>query len=102
MPYIVITTYTPYNNVAKVGEKWDEVVKGKRIDGVLSVKTLIGAHKKGYKSVLLHEIEQGKLEDAMGGILANVLQFTTIEGFTYEMEIMASQGEALQIQQESA
>ena len=101
MAYIVITTYVPYTNVVKVGEKWNDVVKGKRIDGVLSVKTYIGAHKRGYKSVLFHEIEQGKLEGAMAGILANVMQFTTVEGFSYEMELMVSQSEAAGLPQES-
>jgi hypothetical protein len=97
MTHIVVTSWWPYSKGEEVTNKWNETIA--RFQAVVkSFKYFFKPVKKGVRAMGFFEIEQGKLEEAMATIYNLAMEFTTIEGYTFEMDTQLSLEEALAAQ----
>ena len=80
----------PYTKAQELGKVWTDVVQGKRLSSVKKVMTFYSPDERGFKSIIYHEIEQGKLEEALTEIQNRCAAFTVIDGWSYTLELQAS------------
>ena len=95
------TVWIPHAKASEAGKMFIEVSKKFPGDKSLSKELLnnaVAATKEGYKVVSANEIKEGKLTEYLAR-LNNALIFIAsgIEGYKYQIEVMSSIVEALDI-----
>ena len=100
MVYVVITAWWPLNKGQESAEVYNKQLQdlGPN-DFIKSNPMWMAPCKKGFKSVTYHEIEQGKLEEALLYLTNFMSGFNIIEGYGYKFDLMVSQQEMLAAQQ---
>lgn len=97
MTHIVITSWWAYSKQEEVTNKWNETIS--RFQAVVkSFKYFFKPVKKGTQAMGFFEIEQGKFEEAFTTLYTLAMEFTAIEGYTFEMDTQMSLEEALAAQ----
>jgi len=101
MVIVMTTVWIPHAKASKAGKMFIEAMKKYPRDRSLNKVLLdnaIAATKEGYKSVSADEIKEGKLNENFA-LLNKTLLFIAngIEGYKYQVEVMSSIVEALDI-----
>ena len=101
MVIVMITVWFPHAKASEVGKMFIEASKKFPGDTSLSKQLLnnaVAATKEGYKVVSASEIKEGKLREYFAQI-SKLLIFIAkgIEGYKYEIEVMSSIVEAMDI-----
>lgn len=101
MVIVLTTAWIPHAKAPEVGKLFIEAMKKYPADKSLSKELLnnaVVATKEGYKVVNADEIKEGKLKEYIA-LLNKTLLFIAsgIEGYKYQIEVMSSIVEAMDI-----
>ena len=95
------TVWFPHAKASDAGKLFIEASKKFQDDKSLSKRLLnnaVAATKEGYKVVIADEIKEGKLKEYLAQANEQLLFFAEgIEGYKYQIEVMSSLIEALDI-----
>jgi len=95
------TVWFPHAKASEAGNMAIEASKKFPDDKSLSKRLLdnaIAATKEGYKVVIADEIKEGKLKEYLASANKQLIFFAeSIEGYKYQVEVMSSLIEALDI-----
>jgi len=101
MVIVMITTWFPQDKTSEVGKIFIESSKKFPPDKSLSKHLLnnaIIATKEGYKTVNASEIKDGKLKEYLARLNKNLIFIANgIEGYKFQIEVMSSLIEALDV-----
>jgi hypothetical protein len=98
MPYIVTTSIYPTEKGPEVAEKYLEAITKYPPDENLTVGVVPAAVKstlEGVKVLVISEVKEGKLEDALKQTGNMMVMFQRIPGYRYSTEIYYKVEEAL-------
>ncbi|MHA1931093.1 MAG: hypothetical protein ACW96X_01050 [Promethearchaeota archaeon] len=93
MTHIVVTSWWPYSKTEEVTSKWNEILP-RFTASAKSVKYFFKPVKKGVRAMGFFEIEEGKFEDSYTALYTLAMEFTEIDGYTFEMDTQLSLEEA--------
>ncbi|MHA2288395.1 MAG: hypothetical protein ACXABG_06375 [Promethearchaeota archaeon] len=100
MVQIVITSWWPLHIADKVQKKFNETSKEMgETSSIKSINTYISSCKKGGKVVTYHDIESGKLEEAINFLARFLATYHDIKGFTYEFSFAFTPEDIAEAQQ---
>ena len=92
MAQIVIKSWCPLHKMSEAQETFARVSKEKgQTDSIKKVTFYYTVCKEGGKTVSYHDIEQGKLEEALTFLVDFMSGYHGLEGFSYEFTLAASQ-----------
>lgn len=98
MPYLVTTSTYPPEKATETAETYFEALKRFPPDETLSKQIVPAAVKstaEGIKVVGFHEIQPGKLEEALSRVTNFMVMFQRIPGYRYTIETYYKVEEAL-------
>ena len=94
--YIMVTTWYPMKAAEKVGKKFLESLKVPLDKAILKrVLSASSMKKEGIKGTVIYEVKPGKVAEANLEVSKRILNFSGIEGFRGEIEILSTAAEAL-------
>ncbi|MFC1872846.1 hypothetical protein ACFLYV_03925 [Chloroflexota bacterium] len=94
--FLVGTTYMPPSIVRKVVKRFIEASKSPSPPFLKRVNTLVSvAGKQWFKVITVYEVADEKTSDGIKEIMKYESQFTDIEGYKYQLEVMMTPEEAI-------
>lgn len=98
MPILITTAWYPYSKRMEVGKKAIEAVKKFPGDESISknLGTAITRDKHGIKIVVLSEVMEGKLQEALDLAYETIDFYMLVDGFNTKMELAATPLEAME------
>lgn len=97
MPYIVITTWWPPDKTREVVDKAVELFPRYPLQPSLGeqvVPNAVKGSKKGLVNMSIIEVKEGKLEEAIAWNQKYLVEYNSIVGYKYSLEIWATGVEA--------
>ena len=98
MPIIMTTAWYPYSQRIKMAKKAIEAAKKFPPDETVQKGLAMGymRDKAGIKVVIMNEVMEGKLQEALDRINETIDLYIDIEGFSVRIDLMATPLEAWQ------
>ena len=101
MVIVMTTVWFPHDKASEAGKMFIESQKKFPRDTSLSKQLLnnaVVATKEGYKAVIASEIKEGKLNEYLAQLNKTLIFIANgIEGYKYQIEVMSSLVEAMDI-----
>lgn len=95
LAHIVIYSWYPFSKFQEVQSRLAEIVEEKGTStAIKSITNFTSAGKKGVRVAAYHEIEDGKVEEALNYLGEFMSGFWTIEGYTYRFDFALSPEDA--------
>ena len=96
LAHIAIYAWHPFSKIQEVQTRLAEISEEKgTTTAIKSTLSWSSATEKGMHTVTYHEIEEGKVEEALNWLGAFMSGFWTIEGYSYRIDFALSPQESL-------
>ncbi len=98
MPYIITTSWYPTDKSSEVAKRYFEMLEKYPADeslGEMIVPAAVTTTKQGIKVIVVSEIKEGKLEEALTYTGNQMAMFQDIVGFEYATRVYSLVTEAL-------
>lgn len=98
MPIIMTTAWYPYSQRFEVGKKAIEAAQKFPPDETImkNLATGVMRDKPGVKIVIMNEVMEGKLQEALDRTNETIDLYIDIEGFSVRIDLMATAMEAME------
>ncbi len=98
MVIVMSTLYFPTEKSEKVGKKWLEILNKFPADGSLSTTILpvaVRVTPDGMKAIGLSEVKEGKFDEFIKLLYAQILEWSKLEGLRSNIEVFMSGVDAM-------
>ena len=100
MPYLITRCWYPLHKAGEPGKIYLEAMEKYPPDESISkpiVPAAVTSTKKGIQSISVDEVESQKVGEAYARALQTMVEFRSIEGFSYEIKVWSKVEEALDL-----